>query len=63
VDVAATLSGAHGRPADHTVRRLRPDLDDAQVAEAAALTRPWAVVTSADARLAAAWPASPRRCW
>jgi mannitol-1-/sugar-/sorbitol-6-phosphatase len=72
----------HGSPSDHTVRRLRPDLDgpalDAAVARQlalqyddlsdvgpttgalellAALDRvglPWAVVTSADARLAGA---------
>ncbi len=79
VDVAATLAGAHGSPADATVRRLRPDLDSSGVAVAAArqlalqyddlgdvaptpgaldllatLTVPWAVVTSADAPLAAA---------
>ncbi|MET0190849.1 MAG: HAD-IA family hydrolase, partial [Pseudonocardia sediminis] len=73
---------AHGRPADGTVRILRPDLDEAAVAVAAerqlelqytdlsdvvaargadellaVLGRreiPWAVVTSADRRLAAA---------
>ncbi len=69
----------HGRPADATVRALRPDLDDAGVDAAAArqldlqyddladvvptagaldllagLTLPWAVVTSADDRLARA---------
>lgn len=27
VDVAATIAGAHGSPADNTVRRMRPDLD------------------------------------
>jgi mannitol-1-/sugar-/sorbitol-6-phosphatase len=82
VAAATVLQGAHGSPADRTVRRLRPDLDDAGVAAAAArqlalqyddlgdvvaapgapallaalaaLDMPWAVVTSADARLAAA---------
>ena len=82
VAAATALQGAHGSPADRTVRRLRPDLDDAGVAAAAArqlalqyddlgdvvaapgapallaalaaLDMPWAVVTSADARLAAA---------
>lgn len=69
----------HGRPADATVRSLRPDLDDAAVDAAAArqldlqyddladvvptpgalellavLDLPWAVVTSADLRLARA---------
>ena len=71
----------HGRPADSTVRMLRPDLDDAGVAAAAdrqlalqyddladvvpmpgahellallAEMLPWAVVTSADVRLARA---------
>ena len=69
----------HGRPADTTVRALRPDLDDAAVAAATAyqldlqyddladvvptpgaldllagLSLPWAVVTSADDRLARA---------
>lgn len=72
-------STLHGRPADATVRSLRPDLDDAAVEAAAArqldlqyddladvvptkgaldllagLTLPWAIVTSADARLAQA---------
>lgn len=72
-------STLHGRPADATVRELRPDLDDAGVAAAAAhqldlqyddladvvptpgaldllagLRLPWAVVTSADVRLARA---------
>ncbi|MCO1597183.1 HAD-IA family hydrolase [Micromonospora sp. RHAY321] len=79
---AAALAIAHGRPADQTIRRLLPTLDDATVAVAAArqlalqyddlsdvtatpgahqvlaaLARsglPWAVVTSADARLAEA---------
>lgn len=82
VDVEAVMSGVHGMPSDQTVRRLRPDLDDADTATAvtrqlamqyddlsdvvasagahdllAALEQlglPWAVVTSADARLAAA---------
>jgi sugar-phosphatase len=82
VDHAAALAIAHGRPADATVRRLRPDLDEPGTAAAAArqlalqyddladvvptagaqelldvlerLALPWAVVTSADARLAAA---------
>ncbi|MBY8870404.1 HAD-IA family hydrolase [Micromonospora sp. PLK6-60] len=80
VDPAAALAVAHGAPAPTTVRRLRPDLDEAAVAVAAArqlalqyddltdvtalpgagdllavLARrglPWAVVTSADTRLA-----------
>ncbi|WP_406078685.1 HAD-IA family hydrolase [Micromonospora sp. NBC_00858] len=79
---AAALAIAHGRPADQTIRRLLPALDDAEVAAAAArqlalqyddlsdvtatpgahellmalarLGLPWAVVTSADARLAEA---------
>ncbi|MEU5905444.1 HAD-IA family hydrolase [Micromonospora sp. NPDC047467] len=79
---AAALAIAHGRPADQTIRRLLPALDDAAVAVAAArqlalqyddlsdvspttgahellttlarLGMPWAVVTSADARLAEA---------
>ncbi|MDG4805507.1 HAD-IA family hydrolase [Micromonospora sp. WMMD1120] len=82
VDPAAALAIAHGSPADRTVRRLLPALDDTAVATAAArqlalqyddlsdvtatpgahdllrtVTRlglPWAVVTSADARLATA---------
>lgn len=82
VDSAAALAIAHGSPADQTIRRLLPALDDAAVAVAAArqlalqyddlsdvtptpgahevlatLARrglPWAVVTSADARLARA---------
>ncbi|GAA0235119.1 HAD-IA family hydrolase [Cryptosporangium japonicum] len=82
VDPADVMAIAHGAPADTTVRRLFPDLDDDRVATAAArqldlqyddlsdvvalpgatellatLDRtglPWAVVTSADARLAAA---------
>jgi sugar-phosphatase len=82
VDPAATLAIAHGSPADHTVRRLLPQLDDEAVARATArqlapqyddladvlpapgahellrmldeLALPWAIVTSADARLAAA---------
>lgn len=36
VDAAAVLSVAHGSPADRTVRLVRPDLGDAQTAEAAA---------------------------
>ncbi len=77
VDVDPTT--LHGRPADTTVRALRPDLDDAAVAAATAyqldlqyddladvvptpgaldllagLSLPWAVVTSADDRLARA---------
>jgi sugar-phosphatase len=82
VDPAAAVAIAHGSPADRTVRRLLPALDDAEVAAAAArqlelqyedltdvvpasgahellatlgrLGLPWAVVTSADARLAKA---------
>ncbi|WCN80160.1 HAD-IA family hydrolase [Micromonospora sp. LH3U1] len=82
VDPAAALAIAHGRPADQTIRRLLPALDDTTVAAAAArqlalqyddlsdvsatlgahellatlarLGLPWAVVTSADARLAEA---------
>ncbi|KOX10799.1 haloacid dehalogenase [Micromonospora sp. NRRL B-16802] len=82
VDPAAALAIAHGRPADQTIRRLLPALDDAAVAGAAArqlalqyddlsdvtatpgahelltvlgrLGLPWAVVTSADVRLAQA---------
>lgn len=81
VEPEAALRHAHGSPSDVTVRRLRPDLDEAAVTAAAArqlalqyedldgvhaapgldrlleaLERrrmPWAVVTSADARLAA----------
>jgi HAD superfamily hydrolase (TIGR01509 family) len=82
VDTAAALAVAHGRPAGGTIRELRPDLDDAEVAAGASyqldlqyddlvdvvpvkgmaelfaaldrLALPWAVVTSADRRLAAA---------
>lgn len=82
VDPALALADPHGSPASITAARLRPDLDEAQVAEAAArqlslqyedlsdvvptegtdrllavLRRtglPWAVVTSADDRLAKA---------
>ncbi|MET8363177.1 HAD-IA family hydrolase [Micromonospora sp. NPDC005194] len=82
VEPAAALAIAHGRPADQTIRRLLPSLDDAAVAVAAArqlalqyddlsdvtatpgalellstlarLGLPWAVVTSADVRLAEA---------
>lgn len=36
VDVATTLAGAHGSPADATVRRMRPDLDGREVTVAAA---------------------------
>ncbi|MGC4863645.1 HAD-IA family hydrolase [Micromonospora sp. DT41] len=82
VDPAAALAIAHGRPADQTIRRLLPALDDAAVAVAAArqltlqyddlsdvtatpgahkvlavlarLGLQWAVVTSADVRLAEA---------
>jgi HAD superfamily hydrolase (TIGR01509 family) len=82
LDPAAVLAIAHGSPADRTVRRLAPALDEASVATAAqrqldlqyddlsdvvaapgapellaALDRtglPWAVVTSADVRLAKA---------
>ncbi|MEV0154940.1 HAD-IA family hydrolase [Micromonospora sp. NPDC050686] len=82
VDPDAALAVAHGAPAPTTVRRLRPDLDEAAVAVAAArqlalqyddltdvtalpgaadllavlarLGLPWAVVTSADTRLAKA---------
>lgn len=81
VDPDVALAIAHGAPADVTVRRLRPDLSEEQVADAAAdqlrmqyedvgdviptrgalrlvetLDRRalgWAVVTSADRRLAA----------
>ncbi len=35
VDVAATIAGAHGAPAEATVRRMRPDLTGAQVTAAA----------------------------
>ncbi|MGI5523083.1 HAD-IA family hydrolase [Micromonospora sp. CA-259024] len=80
VDPAAALAIAHGSPADRTIRRLLPGLDDTTVAVAAARQLalqyddlsdvtatpgayellsalagrglPWAVVTSADARLA-----------
>jgi len=76
---ADVLAVAHGAPAPRTVRLVRPDLDEAGVAEAAArqlalqyddlsdvvptrgalellaaLRLPWAVVTSADVRLAKA---------
>jgi HAD superfamily hydrolase (TIGR01509 family) len=82
LDPAAVLAIAHGSPADRTVRRLLPVLDDAAVGASAqrqldlqyddlsdvvaapgapdllaALDRtglPWAVVTSADVRLAKA---------
>jgi sugar-phosphatase len=82
VDPTAALAIAHGRPADDTVRRLRPELGQDAVKEAAArqlflqyedlsdvrptsgamallsalerLGLPWAVVTSADRRLAEA---------
>ncbi len=82
VDLRAVLAIAHGSPADRTVRRLRPDLDEPALSAAAArqlaleyddlsdivpaagarellqvLDRfglPWAVVTSADRRLAKA---------
>ncbi|WP_410815630.1 HAD-IA family hydrolase [Micromonospora sp. 050-3] len=82
VDPAAALAIAHGSPADRTIRRLLPALDEAAVAAAAArqlalqyddlsdvtatpgahelldalarLGLPWAVVTSADRRLAEA---------
>ncbi|MEO3769531.1 HAD-IA family hydrolase [Micromonospora sp. B9E7] len=82
VEPAAALAIAHGSPADRTVRRLLPALDDHAVAAAAArqlafqyddlsdvlatpgaheildtlarLGLPWAVVTSADVRLAQA---------
>ena len=78
-DPAAVLAVAHGAPAERTVRIVRPDLGDAEVAAAAArqlelqyddlsdvvatpgahellaaLRLPWAVVTSADVRLAKA---------
>jgi mannitol-1-/sugar-/sorbitol-6-phosphatase len=80
VDLDGAAAQLHGSPAEVTVRRLRPDLDDAAVAAAAArqlatqyedtsdvtatpgagellaeldrLGLPWAVVTSADAKLA-----------
>ena len=76
---ADVLAVAHGAPAQRTVRRVRPDLDETGVARAAArqlalqyddlcdvvpmpgapellaaLRLPWAVVTSADVRLARA---------
>jgi mannitol-1-/sugar-/sorbitol-6-phosphatase len=76
-DVDVDPTTLHGRPADDTVRSLRPDLDDAAVEAAAAhqldlqyedladvvptkgaldllagLDLPWAIVTSADVRLA-----------
>ncbi len=35
VDAASALAGVHGHPADATVRRLRPDLPELAVAEAA----------------------------
>lgn len=82
VDAATLLVDAHGSPADHTVRRMRPNLDEVEVAAAARrqldlqyddladvrategavellarldrLGLPWAVVTSADVRLAEA---------
>ena len=82
IDLATALAIAHGSPADDTVRRLRPDLDEEAISVSTkrqlalqyddladlapgqgafelltALDRlclPWAVVTSADARLAAA---------
>ena len=82
VDVDALFAVVTGYPAEATIRRMRPDLDEAGVATAVAdqlelectdvddvvaapgapelvdhLTRtglPWAVVTSADTRLAAA---------
>ncbi|MEH1169499.1 HAD-IA family hydrolase [Micromonospora sp. CPCC 205539] len=82
VDPAAAMAIAHGSPADATIRRLLPGLDDVGVTVAAArqlalqyddlsdvtatpgapellaalarLGLPWAVVTSADARLAEA---------
>jgi sugar-phosphatase len=82
VDPGNTIAVAHGSPAEHTVAAMRPDLDAARIAEAAARQLqlqyedlhdvrpaggalalieavttaglPWAVVTSADARLAAA---------
>lgn len=82
INPAAALAIAHGSPADRTVRRLLPDLDNHAVGLAAArqlalqyddlsdvtpavgaqllldtldsLGLPWAVVTSADTRLATA---------
>lgn len=82
VDPALALAHAHGNPAAITAARLRPDLDEAQVVQAAArqlafqyedlsdvvptagaerllsvldrIGLPWAVVTSADDRLAKA---------
>ena len=78
-DPAAVLAVAHGAPAERTVRLIRPDLTEADVAVAAArqlvlqyddlsdvvptpgahellaaLRVPWAIVTSADVRLAKA---------
>jgi mannitol-1-/sugar-/sorbitol-6-phosphatase len=81
IDPDDAIAIAHGNPADSTVRALRPDLDEAGVAEAAAFQLAmqyddlvdvvpttgayrlietlgrhglvWAVVTSADRRLAA----------
>jgi len=82
VEPDVALAIAHGAPADVTVRKLRPDLTEQQVADAAAdqlrmqyadlggvvpttgalrlveildlRGLPWAIVTSADRRLAAA---------
>ena len=79
VDPAAVLAVAHGAPARRTVGLVRPDLNEADAAEAAArqlelqyddlsdvvptpgahallaaLRLPWAIVTSADVRLAKA---------
>lgn len=82
VDLPTVLAIAHGSPAEITVRRLLPELDDEAAAESAArqvslqyddlsdvvatpgaaellaelarLGLPWAVVTSADVRLAKA---------
>jgi sugar-phosphatase len=79
-DLGTILATAHGSPAPATVRRVRPDLDEAGIEQAAArqltlqygdlsdvvaadgahallatieaLSLPWAVVTSADNRLA-----------
>lgn len=88
VNADAALAIAHGSPAQDTVRRMLPHLDEGEVATAAArqlavqyddlsdvrattgadellavlarLDLPWAVVTSADARLAKARLATAR---
>jgi sugar-phosphatase len=47
VDPAATIAGAHGSPADNTVRRMLPELDGPGVT-AAALRAAGVTVTSED---------------